>query len=212
MGNNISEEANYMTKPIYFSKIEYCKSIGRDNVSSIMLLNLTEKTLSYQVLDKKEQMPAIQGVISEVWDDKVYSYTISKPARVIRNGKTEFKPQLLPIEQYDETVKFSYAVNLTDEQMKNILPYCNALKFDPYRNKEMSMNDDGYIGYRDEVRMSFTAITDSYIPKIELPMSYYYDEKHIWPSERLYRYLVKTYFENNKKVKGWGPEYGELSL
>ena len=29
-------------------------------------------------------------------------------------------------------------------------------------------------------------------------MNYYYDEEHIWPSEKLYRYLIKKYFEGNK--------------
>lgn len=39
-----------------------------------------------------------------------------------------------------------------------------------------------------------------------------FDEEHIWPSERLYRYLVKTFFEGNKKLRGWGPTYGGFSL
>ena len=45
------------------------------------------------------------------------------------------------------------------------------------------MDDEGFIGYRDEIKVSFCGVTDSYIPYIELPMNYYYDEKHIWPSE-----------------------------
>ena len=65
----------------------------------------------------------------------------------------------------------------------------------------MSMGDEGYIGYRDEINTYFTGITNSYIPKLDLPMDYFYDEEHIWPSEKLYRYLVKTFFEGNKKLK-----------
>ena len=65
------------------------------------------------------------------------------------------------------------------------------------------MNDEGYIGYRDEINTYFTGITNSYIPKLDLPMDYFYDEEHIWPSEKLYRYLVKTFFEGNKKLKKW---------
>ena len=41
------------------------------------------------------------------------------------------------------------------------------------------MGEEGYIGYRDEVQLYFRAVTDSYIPLLELPMDYYYDEKHI---------------------------------
>lgn len=32
----------------------------------------------------------------------------------------------------------------------------------------MSRQDEGYIGYRDEIDVHFTAITNSYIPKLEL--------------------------------------------
>ena len=76
----------------------------------------------------------------------------------------------------------------------------------------MQMGEEGYIGYRDEVRLYFRAITDSYIPMLELPMDYYYDEEHIWPSEKLYRYLLKTFFEKEKKLRRWGLSYGRKSL
>lgn len=76
----------------------------------------------------------------------------------------------------------------------------------------MEMGEEGYIGYRDEVQLYFRAVTDSYIPLLELPMDYYYDEKHIWLSEKLYRYLVKTYFEEDIKLRGWGTTYGGFSL
>lgn len=96
--------------------------------------------------------------------------------------------------------------------MKILLPYCNALDFEPYRDRKMQMGEEGYIGYRDEVRLHFRAITDSYIPMLELPMEYYYDEEHIWPSEKLYRYLVKTFSEKEKKLREWGLSYGREAL
>ena len=43
-------------------------------------------------------------------------------------------------------------------------------------------------------------------------MDYFYDEEHIWPSEKLYRYLVKTFFERNKKFRKYGTVYGAGSL
>ena len=46
----------------------------------------------------------------------------------------------------------------------------------------------------------------------ELCMNYYYDEEHIWPSEKLYRYLVKNIFENNKKLKECRLTYGGHSI
>ncbi|MCF0133011.1 MAG: hypothetical protein HUJ72_04015 [Blautia sp.] len=156
-------------------------------------------------------MPAIEGVQTEAWNDHVLSYDTGRPAKRLRSFKTGFHPQTLMDEKYEQEVVFSYAIEITDHQMKSLLPYCNALDFEPFRNKEMKMGDEGLIGYRDEVRMYFKAITDSYIPLLELPMDYYYDEEHIWPSEKLYRYLVKTFF-NGKEFQKWGPIYGGLSL
>lgn len=76
----------------------------------------------------------------------------------------------------------------------------------------MSMQDEGYIGYRDEVSMHFVGVTDSHIPMLKLPMDYYYDEGHMWPSEKLYRYLVQNYFEGKKEFWKYGPVYGGCSL
>ena len=43
-------------------------------------------------------------------------------------------------------------------------------------------------------------------------MDYYYDEEHIWPSEKLYRHLVKTFLEKEKKLRGCGLCYGRDSV
>ena len=130
----------------------------------------------------------------------------------MQNEKTGFKPTLLPLEPQARAVCFSYAIKLDAQQIAALKPYCNALDFEPFRGRAMTMEDEGFIGYRDELQISFAGVTDSYIPKLELPMTYYYDEAHIWPSERLYRYLVHMYFENNRKLKGWFPPYQGYSL
>ena len=201
-----------MPDAVYFSKVEYREAIGYVNTSSIMLLNISERELSYQVYDWKRQMPAIEGVQTEQWGDYTWTGRIAMPAKRIRNEKTEFEPRMIEDKWYEPEIAFSHAIKLTDEQMEALLPYCNAIDFEPYRNRKMQMDDEGYIGYRDEVQLCFKAITDSYIPLLELPMDFYYDEEHIWPSERLYRYLVKTFFEGKKKLRGWGPTYGGFSL
>ena len=200
-----------MENPIYFSKVEFREYIGI-TLKSCLLLNLAEKRLSYQVFRYKTQMPTIQGIIKfEEWYGNEY-YDISYPARIMKNEKTDFQPELLKTEQYEQEVVFSYGIKLSNKQMCKLLPFCNALDFEPFRDREMSMNDDGFIGYRDEVRMRFRAITNSHIPLIELSMDYYYDEQHIWPSEKLYRYLLTTFFENNRKTKKWITSYGGFSL
>lgn len=201
-----------MKDPIYFSKVEYREVIGYGNTSSIMLLNIPEKELSYQVFNWKRQMPGMEGIKTQEWNGHTWTDDIAVPIKKVKSGKTGFEGQVIEDDFYEQEVVFSHAIKFTDEQMKELLPYCNALDFEPYIDKEMSMDDEGYIGYRDKVHLYFTAISDSYIPKMELPMDYYYDEEYIWPSEKLYRYLEKTYFEGNKKLRRWGPIYGGLSL
>lgn len=195
-------------EPIYFSKVQFRSGELCGN-HSIMLLNLEEKELSFQVIKKSRNMPVIQGTDILELSRGTVTFDISKAARII---KTTTEARLLPIENFEDNVVFSYGIKLTEEQYNELLPYCNSLEFEPFRNRKMSMSDEGYIGYRDEVNVYFTGVTNSYIPIMEWSMSYYYDEQHIWPSEKLYRYLVTTYFEKNKAVKGWGPSYGAFSL
>lgn len=197
---------------IYFTKIEFTEVVGYVNQRSTMLLNLPLKELSYQEFKYKRQMPAIQGDATMGSPSKEFVYSYGLPAKVIRNGKNGFRKQIIQDDVWVQIVSFSYGIKLTNEDIESLLPYCNALLFEPYRNKKMSMDDAGYIGYRDEVSVRFRGITDSYIPELVLPMNYYYDEEHIWPSEKLYRYLVKTFFESNRKLNGHGPVYGGFSL
>lgn len=157
-------------------------------------------------------MPAIQGITTiEILDyERVTDFF--RHAKIIKSGKTKFEPKLVTDGNWVYSLVFSKGFKLTQAQVDKLLPYCNALDFEPYRNKEMSMKDKGFIGYRDEVRLEFKAVTDDYIPMIELPMSYYYDKAHMWPSEKLYRYLQKTFLEGNGEMKGRYIEYGGLSL
>lgn len=200
-------------EPVYFSKIEYVEWVGYGIEKSIIFLDLENRELAYQVLKpKRMEMPAIQGIKTIGAGDYSYTYDASCPARVIKNGKTNFERKMIQADTDRCEVVFSDGMKLNEEQMKEILPYCNALDFEPYRGRKMSMSDEGYIGYRDEISTYFTAVTNSYIPKLELPMDYYYDEQHIWPSEKLYRFLIKTFFENNPKFRGYGLTYGRCSL
>ena len=131
---------------IYFSKIEFEDRIGYGNVHSSLLLDIVQGELSYQVYEWEKQMPAIVGAASYEICGKTVEYSISHPAKVIKNGVGNFEPRLLPDEQYVQKVAFSYGVKLSEEQIKKLLPYCDALEFEPYRHKKMSMSDEGYIG------------------------------------------------------------------
>lgn len=197
---------------VYFSKIEFKEFIG-GSLESILLLNLVDGTLAYQVYECNERMyaPAIEGIETEEIMGHIWEFKIRKPAMKMRNGKTGFQPVLLVNDIDRKKIVFSYTHKFSEDEIKGLLPFCNALDFVPYREREMSMDDEGYCGYRDEQSLYFTGITDSYIPRIDLPMNYYYDEKHIWPSEKLYRYIVIN-FLNDKKMKNWVVSYGGLSL
>ena len=201
-----------MDKPIYFSKIEFSQTIGYGNPSSAILLNIPAREISYQVFSWEHQAPAIQGIETEEWYGKTFSFNTAYPAKLISSNKTNFKPKLLKEENCTPKAIFSHAIKLTEAQMKELLPLCNALEFEPFRNKKMIMGEEGYCGYRDEVNVKFIGITDSHIPLIELPMDYLYDEEHIWPSEKLYRYIIKQIFEKEPKMQNWYTTYSGLSL
>ena len=86
-----------MNEPIYFSKIEFCESIGYGKCSSIILLNLVQQELSYQVFRRKYQRAsAIEGAKTEerVWDDEMYSYRFHAPAVFVANEHSDFLHKL----------------------------------------------------------------------------------------------------------------------
>lgn len=203
-----------MDEAIYFSKVEFVESfsIKQDIEGRIIFLNLAEQELAYQVYRMKKKAPAIQYTESLKLGKRVYNFDRGSSGKVIRNEKTDFQSLLLKDNDYETEVIFSHGIKLSEEQMEKLLPYCNALDFEPYRNKEMKMGEKGYVGYRDTIEVSFKAVTDSYLPYIELPMDYFYIEDYIWPSEKLYRYIVTTFLEKEKQISKWVIPYGGMSL
>ena len=85
-----------MSEKVYFSKIEFREYIGYA-LNSILLLDLVEGTLAYQVYEAEKRIhaPAITGVETEEFMGHTWESDISKPAMRIRNGKTGFKSVLL---------------------------------------------------------------------------------------------------------------------
>lgn len=176
-------------REVYFSKVEFRYTIGRRSLRSIILLNIPEQELLYQVykFEKTTQNPFAD-------------------LRVIRNQKTDFNKQLIQDAPLEDEVVFSYGVKLSDEEMRSVLPLCNALEFEPYRGRKHDDNE-GYISSLDEAALTFQAVTDSHIPLIEMHMDRMYDVEHLWPNERLYRYLIVTYLSDGTKIPGWKSEY-----
>lgn len=105
---------------------------------------------------------------------------------------------------------FSYVLKLTEDQIQSVLPYCVIADFEPFRGRKMDSWGSGFLGYRDEVWLKFRAVANFDHSMIELPMDYYYDEEHIWPSEKLYRFLQNHLVD--EKMRKWIRPYGALSL
>jgi len=143
-------------------------------------------------------MPAIKIEKSlDLGEGDTISIDMSSPAKVVRNEKTGFKSQLIKNEQYEEKVVFSYGIKLTLKQIEDLLPYCNALEFEQYRNKNMS-KEELFCVCTDGRDIRFKAMSDSYLPIIELPLDYGYEAVY-----KLYHYINMTFFKGNKELKQW---------
>lgn len=171
---------------------------GEDKV---IFLDLPNRELSVQIIRYNIPISYRLLALEAGWRLNSRAEEI-KPRIDICAGKNGMQRTKAIADNSTSKVIFSKGIKLTEEQINELLPYCNALDFEPFRNRTMSMADPGYRGYRDEYTMWFQGITDSYMPIIELPMEYLYDEKHTWPSERLYQFLREKYIKNNKKLSG----------
>ena len=149
--------------PIYFSKIEFdirqwklykeC-SITED---ALVFLNLPQQELSFQIMETR-------------WNPSCNTYLKQVFKRVGKNGIQQVR---VPADDHSSEIVFSKGIRLTDAQMNDLLPLCNALDFEPFRDRELAE----YWGGRDIRGMWFWGITDSYLPKLELRMECW-DEKH----------------------------------
>ena len=196
----------------FFSKVLFEEHSQCGKRKRIIHLDLVQRELSYQVIEQIRNMPAISKTMNFECEGKIYEFDDGVPAVIMRNGKNDFQNNLLPSDYFDEKVIFSYGIKLNEDQMKSIWPLCKVNDFEPYRNRKMSMDDLGYIGYRDEISLTFTGVSNLYIPLITLPMVYFYDADYIWPSEKLYKYILTTYLQGNKKLKEFPISYGESSI
>ncbi len=198
-----SKGDNEMTDKIYFSKVFFVEKSGLSTILSVLTVDLDQGEMSFQRFARrgKRQMPGgrkielfyYDGELIDIWDNDV-------PARMIRSGRNNWKAVCLETDTERE-INFSKGIKLDDNEVNELRKYCNAEEFEPYRNRKMSMDDEGFIGYRDEITMEFYGITNDYIPFLHLPMHYFYDEKHIWPSERLYRYINQKYYGKLSTMK-----------
>lgn len=93
-GNLLLERVTELKDAIYFSKIEYREVTEYGNTSSILVLNIPEQELSYQVFKWKRQMPAIEGMQTEARNGHIWSNDIAIPARRISNERTGFEPRI----------------------------------------------------------------------------------------------------------------------
>lgn len=203
-----------MQNRIYFQKVIFSECLGDRLLSSLLLLPQTGE-LAYQAFDSHKQaarMPAITGLQGYRIGRHTGTEPYAKAARILRSSGNGFRPQLLPTETDEAQPVFCWHKQLSAAETEALLPYCNALDFEPYRERTMSLNDEGVVAYRDEITLAFTGISASHLPMLELPMALYYDESRLWPSERLYRYLLRHHLETQPALRKWITPYGGFSL
>ena len=183
---------------VYFSKVEYREIFADGILKRVILLDIENRELSYQVYENV-LIKAIEMQIKKSIETKGGNifYDACFPTVKLRTGKNGIQRQLLRTNEYEYKLLVSDGIKISEEQMEKLLPYCNALDFESYRNKEKSTKEQHYFQC-DDGGIYFTGVTNSYIPKLELVTDYSYDEKNIWPDERLYRYLKKEFID--KKI------------
>ena len=120
-----------MQEPIYFSKVMYVEKLIYRKPHSVIILDLIQNELVYEVISWKSNMPVIQGTREEEWLSRIQQCSFAAPAKFIRSGKTNFEPVLIQDETYEKEIIFQYGVKLNQQQFKALLPYCNALDFEP---------------------------------------------------------------------------------
>ena len=91
-----------------------------------------------------------------------------------------------------EKVVENFSVKLTDEDIAQILPYINALDFEPYRYVDDS---EDFIVY-DAPVVKFIGITNSYLPLYKHGIYFNDNRKEKRPYEKLFLYIVEKYFSS----------------
>lgn len=181
----------YESEGRYLNRILFEESSFFD--SKKILLNIPMRELIYEKNRYVRKTHCIDSLQTVKIGDIEKTLWLPKSVVLMRNGKTKFKPVLLEDDSDERVITFSKGIRLSNKDMEVVLPYCNVDLFEPYVGRRMSMDDPGFAGYRDEVRMRFEATSYYGTPHIKLPMDYFYDEKHTWPTERLYECIIKTF-------------------
>lgn len=106
----------------------------------------------------------------------------------------EFAFECLEWKGGKEKVVKNFSKQLTDEDITELLPYINALDFEPYRN--VDDHDYGeFLLCDDRPTLKFIGITNSYLP---LYQHYFWGGygKEVRPYEKLFLYIVNKYLSS----------------
>ena len=92
----------------------------------------------------------------------------------------------------EQKVVKNFAIQLTDEDIVQLLPYINALDFEPYRN----VDDSQYFMTYDGPTVKFIGITDSYLPLYQQHVYFVGEIGEERPYEKLFSYIVNKYLSD----------------
>ncbi|MDO4836923.1 MAG: hypothetical protein Q4B32_00885 [Clostridia bacterium] len=151
---------------MYFSKAEFnIGSVCLFHPQSRILLNVPEKELSYQ-----------KFACRHIKDFDCF----------VANGRNHFTPTLMQNDSEKIEVQYSYALHLTEDHMRQILPLCVVEDFEVCRHWEKDNSRFQEFQYtEDECCAWFLGMSDSAHPLFRLPMHDYYNELLIGPCEKL---------------------------
>ena len=190
-------------EPVFFSKVVLSSRIGAGFCypENTIMIDIPKKEISFQKCKWIERSGSVEVMDDYGWDSGLVGHDVHylKPAVKIKNGKTGFEYKVLPVEKYEQKIIKSIGLSLSDYEIDRILPFCNALEFELYRD----MGDDWehMTGYFDEVSIHFQAVTDSYIPMLEMSCNLSHEKGYERPQEKL-RDFILEYMSKNKKFKG----------
>ena len=114
---------------------------------------------------------------------------------------------LFEYENYCCRVKETFSKELTDEEIAELLPYINALDFEPYRY--IDDEDSRYILCY-QYYLNFIGFTDSKFPTYEHSVCFNSERKEKRPYEKLYSFIINKFLSQFIGIYFFGDEIKQI--
>lgn len=98
----------------------------------------------------------------------------------------------------DGELRFNVAVNLSEENLSELLPYIRVKDYEKCRHARFDFETKGVVAYRDTEEIIFRGISQDGKPLLKYNMVYIFKNNDQNPTENLYSYLANKYFAKKK--------------